>query len=257
MASRNRALDPRGLESPGPIFQTFILSLLSFSQTVCLPLSIPTCCAGHSRSSVLWLQHYNLPFSRHCKSSPRQETGLEPQVTCEQHTLYNKVAPLHPGHDGGGSSIRGAPFLLDSYTPINKRRSTLLHGQLLLIEGVPWWGYTVNKILDWEAQTIQNNKVTLVRFRSKKKKKNLLVNTFIWFSQPPHEVSKQVTPFWQIFRGIKCLAQAHRSCLIPITVFFVVFLIMQKAGTKNSTDYVALLIFCVLPSPVKYVTRWR
>ena len=141
---------------------------------MCLPLSIPTCCAGHSRSSVLWLQHYNLPFSRHCKSSPRQETGLEPQVTCEQHTLYNKVAPLHPGHDGGGSSIRGAPFLLDSYTPINKRRSTLLHGQLLLIEGVPWWGYTVNKILDWEAQTIQNNKVTLVRFRSKKKKRTSL-----------------------------------------------------------------------------------
>ena len=34
MALRNRALDPRGLESPGPIFKTLILSLVSFPQTV-------------------------------------------------------------------------------------------------------------------------------------------------------------------------------------------------------------------------------
>ena len=32
MAPRNRALDPRGLESPGPIFKTLILSLVSFSK---------------------------------------------------------------------------------------------------------------------------------------------------------------------------------------------------------------------------------
>ena len=44
MALRNMALDPRGLESTGLIFKTLILSLVSFSQTVRRPLSIPTCC---------------------------------------------------------------------------------------------------------------------------------------------------------------------------------------------------------------------
>ena len=34
MALRNMALDPRGLESTGPVFKTLILSLVSFSQTV-------------------------------------------------------------------------------------------------------------------------------------------------------------------------------------------------------------------------------
>ena len=34
VAPRNRALDPRGLQSPSPIFKTLILSLVSFSQTV-------------------------------------------------------------------------------------------------------------------------------------------------------------------------------------------------------------------------------
>ena len=48
VAPRNRALDPRSLESPSPIFKTLILSLVSFSQTVRLPLSISTCCAGRS-----------------------------------------------------------------------------------------------------------------------------------------------------------------------------------------------------------------
>ena len=48
MAPRNRALDPRGLESPGPIFKTLILSLVPFSQSVHQPFSIPTCCAGRS-----------------------------------------------------------------------------------------------------------------------------------------------------------------------------------------------------------------
>ena len=145
-APRNRALDPGGLGSPGPIFQTFILSPLSFSQTVCQPLSIPTCSAGHSRSSVLWLQQYNLPFSRHCKSSRRQETGLEPQVTCEQYTLHNKVAPLHPGHDGSGSSTRGTTFLLDRQIHRSIKGDPLYSmEQLLLIEGVQWWGYTVKK----------------------------------------------------------------------------------------------------------------
>ena len=48
VAARNRALDPRGLGSPSPIFKTLILSLVAFSQTVCQPLLIPTCCAGRS-----------------------------------------------------------------------------------------------------------------------------------------------------------------------------------------------------------------
>ena len=48
MWPRNRALDPGGLESPNPIFRTLILFLASFSQTVCQPLLIPTCCAGCS-----------------------------------------------------------------------------------------------------------------------------------------------------------------------------------------------------------------
>ena len=48
VAPRNRALDPRGLESPGPIFKTLILSLVPFSQSVHQPFSIPTCCAGRS-----------------------------------------------------------------------------------------------------------------------------------------------------------------------------------------------------------------
>ena len=34
VAPRNGALDPRGLQSPSPIFKTSILSLVSFSQTV-------------------------------------------------------------------------------------------------------------------------------------------------------------------------------------------------------------------------------
>ena len=34
MAPRNRAVGPRGLASPSPIFKTLILSLVSFSQTV-------------------------------------------------------------------------------------------------------------------------------------------------------------------------------------------------------------------------------
>ena len=42
------ALDPRGLESPGPIFKALILSLVSFFQTVRQPLLIPTCCTGCS-----------------------------------------------------------------------------------------------------------------------------------------------------------------------------------------------------------------
>ena len=45
-------MTPRGLESPGPIFKTLILSLVSFSQTVCRPLSIPTRCAGHSNKCL-------------------------------------------------------------------------------------------------------------------------------------------------------------------------------------------------------------
>ena len=57
MAPRNRALDPRGLESPGPIFQTLILSLVSFPQTVHRPLPIPTCCSGWS--SPLTLEHFH------------------------------------------------------------------------------------------------------------------------------------------------------------------------------------------------------
>ena len=35
------ALDPRGLESPSPIFKALILSLVSFFQTVRQPLLIP------------------------------------------------------------------------------------------------------------------------------------------------------------------------------------------------------------------------
>ena len=46
MAPRNRTLDPRGLESPGPIFKTPILSLVS--SKVSEPLSIPACCSGRS-----------------------------------------------------------------------------------------------------------------------------------------------------------------------------------------------------------------
>ena len=34
VAPKNRALDPRSLESPNPIFKTLILSLVPFSQTV-------------------------------------------------------------------------------------------------------------------------------------------------------------------------------------------------------------------------------
>ena len=45
----SRALDPRGHESPGPIFKALILSLVSFFQTVRRPLSIPTSCAGRSK----------------------------------------------------------------------------------------------------------------------------------------------------------------------------------------------------------------
>ena len=55
VAARNRALDPRGLKSPGPIFKTLILSLVAFSQTVCQPLSIPMCCAGYNRQKGSWL----------------------------------------------------------------------------------------------------------------------------------------------------------------------------------------------------------
>ena len=33
--SVSEVLDPRDLESPGPIFKTLILSVVSFSQTVC------------------------------------------------------------------------------------------------------------------------------------------------------------------------------------------------------------------------------
>ena len=47
MAPRNRALDPRGLESPDPVFKTLILSLVSFSQTVCRPFrSLPAALAA-------------------------------------------------------------------------------------------------------------------------------------------------------------------------------------------------------------------
>ena len=52
VAPRNRVIDPRGLESPSPIFKTLILSLVSFSQTVCQPVLIPTCYAGHSTDSL-------------------------------------------------------------------------------------------------------------------------------------------------------------------------------------------------------------
>ena len=57
VAPRNRALDRRGLESPSPIFQTLILSLVSFPQTVHRPLPIPTCCSGCS--SPLTLEHFH------------------------------------------------------------------------------------------------------------------------------------------------------------------------------------------------------
>ena len=51
VALSNRALDPRGLECPSPIFTTLILSLVSFSQTVHQPLLIPTCCAAVAKYS--------------------------------------------------------------------------------------------------------------------------------------------------------------------------------------------------------------
>ena len=50
MDLRNKALDPRGLESPGSIFKTLVAFLVSFSQIVCQSLLITTCCSGLSNN---------------------------------------------------------------------------------------------------------------------------------------------------------------------------------------------------------------
>ena len=68
MTLRNRALDPRDLESPGPIFKTLILSLVSFPQTVHQPLSIPTCFAGRSNPGPTPVVLVFLPFPEHIVS---------------------------------------------------------------------------------------------------------------------------------------------------------------------------------------------
>ena len=54
VAPRSRALDPRGLEFPGPIFKTLILSLVAFSQTACQPLrSLPAVLATTDRERLM------------------------------------------------------------------------------------------------------------------------------------------------------------------------------------------------------------
>ena len=67
MALRNMALDPRGLESTGPIFKTLILSLVPFSQTVCV---IPTCCAGRSTPLP------KLPSNKYSRSKKNRKSSF-------------------------------------------------------------------------------------------------------------------------------------------------------------------------------------
>ena len=61
MALRNRALDPRGLESPSPTLKTLILSVVSFSPSVCRPLPTPTCCGGCSNAGPAESQGVGIP----------------------------------------------------------------------------------------------------------------------------------------------------------------------------------------------------
>ena len=70
---RNRALDPRGLESPGPIFKTLILSLVSLPQTVRLTTFDPYL--------LCWPQQ---PINVHSTQSFSVNAGEEIKVHAEK-----------------------------------------------------------------------------------------------------------------------------------------------------------------------------
>ena len=72
VAPNNRALDPRGLESPSPIFKTLILSLVYFS---------PNCVLTIFYSYLLcWLQQVASNVGLKSEGSPRMKQKLKFQV---------------------------------------------------------------------------------------------------------------------------------------------------------------------------------
>ena len=89
VAPRNRALDPRGLKSPGPIFKSLILSLVSFSQTVRRPLSIRTCCAGRSTHP-----HMSTFISVSLNMKNREFTWM-PEIANQHHRVNVRFLSFH------------------------------------------------------------------------------------------------------------------------------------------------------------------
>ena len=84
---RNRALDPRGLESPGPIFKTLILSLVSFPQTVRLTTFDPyLLCWPQQPINVHSTQFLSKCWGRN--KSPCRENGPTATIDGRRHILF-------------------------------------------------------------------------------------------------------------------------------------------------------------------------
>ena len=83
MAPKNRAVNLRGLESPGPIFKTLTLTLVSFSQTVHRPLSIPTwlqqleACVEPTESLCKMKRHHGSSCSDGDGPARREKLGMQ------------------------------------------------------------------------------------------------------------------------------------------------------------------------------------